>query len=51
MFKFTQWIHKPKFEQARDSGPSFDKMHEEQMHNMCELTERNENLWSAPLNH
>ncbi|MFO7618959.1 MAG: hypothetical protein R6W91_04820 [Thermoplasmata archaeon] len=45
-----EWIQKPKFDAAKDTGTDFESMHEEQMHNFCELTERNEVLWSAPLN-
>ncbi len=50
MFNLKLFLNKPKFDPAKESGADFEKMHEEQMHNFCELSDRNEVLWSAPLN-
>ena len=52
MFKqLTQWMQRPKMDQARDTGPDFEKLEEEMMHNMCELSDKGEIFWSASLNH
>ena len=51
MFNFKPFFHRPKFEEARDNGPDFEAMHEEMMHNMCVLNDRNDIIWNAPLNH
>ena len=51
MFRFVEWIQKPKFEAANDPGPDFEKVHEEMNHNMCELTDKYDITWSAPLNY
>jgi len=53
MFKFRQLLqnmHRPKFEQARQPGMSLEGMHEEQMHNLCELNEKNDVAWNAGMN-
>ena len=43
-------MHRPKFDQARPTGMSTERMHEEQMHNLCVLTEKNDITWNAGLN-
>ena len=50
MFKLRQFMHRPKFDQARPTGMSTERMHEEQMHNLCVLTEKNDITWNAGLN-
>ena len=50
MFRFTQFLHKPKFDEAKQSGMNLEPMHEEQMHNVCELNEKSEILWNAGMN-
>ena len=50
MFNFKPFFHKPKFDAAKEPGIDFESMHEEMMHNMCELNEKNEVTWNAGLN-
>jgi hypothetical protein len=50
MFKLRQFLHRPKFDAAKQSGMNLEAMHEEQAHNMCELTDKNEMTWNAGIN-
>jgi len=50
MFKLRQLIHREKFQAARQPGLGLEPMHEEQMHNICELNEKSEITWNAGLN-
>lgn len=53
MFKLrqiTQWIQRPKYAPAKQDGLSLEPMHEEMMHNMCELNEKADITWNAGLN-
>ena len=51
MFRFMEWIQRPKFDAAKDTGTNFDLVDEKLMHNMCELTDKYDIVWSAPLNY
>lgn len=50
MFKLRQFLHRAKFDTAKQSGMNLDKIHEEQALNMCELNDRNEITWNAGMN-
>lgn len=52
MFKLRQFVsrNRAKFTPARQNGMSLEPMHEEQMHNICELNEKSDITWNAGLN-
>jgi hypothetical protein len=50
MFNLRQFLHRPKFDAAKQSGMNLDSMHEEQMRNVCELNEKTEISWNAGMN-
>jgi hypothetical protein len=52
MFKLRQLLHRnrARYAPARQTGLSLEPMHEEQMHNLCELNEKGDITWNAGLN-
>ena len=50
MFNFRHIFNRPKFDAAKQPGMSLEAMHEEQMHNICELNEKSEITWNAGMN-
>ena len=51
MFKFTQILHRPKFDAAKQSGMTTEPMHDEQMRNVCELNEKSDIIWNSGMNY
>ncbi|MDD4308121.1 MAG: hypothetical protein PHU53_04870 [Thermoplasmata archaeon] len=50
MFKLRQLMNRQRYEMARQTGINIDNIQEERMHNVCELNEKSDIVWSAGMN-